>query len=178
MLRFQKGAPMPTTTTRKMTRTIALAAIAAGAVAIGLATPAMASAKPVAYSGMTAGGYEITFKKTGRSLKGLRASVPTTCVPTGSGAVARGGSEIFEPPARVPLGREVTQTAVQEPTMYYNEVTKNYRITAKARRNGIVTGRLHVNFSFQTIGSDAWGLRLVGFICQGDDTFKARPVRK
>jgi hypothetical protein len=102
--------------------------------------------------------------------------LPTTCVAAGPGA-PRAGDEIYEPPGRLRLGRETTVTALQEAAMHYGEVTKNYRLSARKRRNGTITGRLHVNFSFQTIGY-GYQISLVGYVCQGDATFKARPLRR
>jgi hypothetical protein len=157
-----------------MLKPAALAAAVAVLLAVA-ASPALA--KPVAYSGITTGGNQITFKRTGSSVQGLSTMVPTTCVPAGSGAAPRAGAELYEPPARLPLGREVSLSALQEPTMHYSEVTKNYRFTARKRRNGAITGRLHVNFSYQTIGY-SWQIVLVGYVCQGDATFKARPLRR
>jgi hypothetical protein len=155
-----------------MIRTATLAAVLTASLA--LAAPALA--KPVAYSGKVSGGHEITFVKSGNSLKKLYALVTTTCVPVQQSTyTARAGSEIVAPPGRVPLGREHRVTALQEPVMHYNEVTKNYRVTTRKRARGVITGRLHVNFSYQTVGSDSWGLKLVGFVCQGDATFRARP---
>jgi hypothetical protein len=52
-----------------------------------------------------------------------------------------------------------------------------YRFTARMRPNGTITGRLHLNFSYQTIGY-TWNLTLVGYVCQGDATFKARPLAR
>jgi hypothetical protein len=103
-------------------------------------------------------------------------SVPTSCVAAGYGT-PRAGAEIYEPPARLPLGREVSGSAVQDAVMHYSDVTKNYRFSARKRPNGTITGRLHLNFSYQTIGY-TWNLTLVGYVCQGDATFKAKPIRR
>ena len=115
---------MPSHTAHRMCRRLALAVTPAAVcvATLGLAAPAMA--KPVAYSGTTSGGDAITFTRTGKALKDLRASVPTTCAPAGAGA-PRAGSEIFQPPGRLPLGPEVRRSALQEPTMHYADVTKN-----------------------------------------------------
>ena len=150
--------------------------VTAAALTASLALTAPAMAKPVAYKGKTAGGYEISFKRSGSSLVGLRTMVPTTCAPT-LPAPTRTGAEFFEPPGRIAVGREVTSTVVQDPAMHYAEVTKNYRVTTKKGRNGVVAGRLHVNFSYQTIGY-THSIVLVGYVCQGDDTFKARPAKR
>ena len=61
--------------------------------------------------------------------------------------------------------------------MHYADVTKNYRVTVQKGRNGLLKGRLHLNFSYQTIHY-GYELMLVGYVCQGDDTFRARPVKR
>lgn len=152
----------------------AAAAVALLAV-LALAAPAMA--KPVAYKGKTAGGYEITFKRSGNALVGAHTMLPTSCVPSLGGAATRAGAELFQPPARLPIGREFTTSALQDATMHYADVTKNYRVTVQKGRNGLLKGRLHLNFSYQTIHY-GYELMLVGYVCQGDDTFKARPVKR
>jgi hypothetical protein len=50
-----------------------------------------------------------------------------------------------------------------------------YRITAHKRRNGTITGRLHLDFSYQTLHY-GWSLMLVGYVCQGNATLKAHPA--
>jgi hypothetical protein len=159
---------------RMKSKTWLVTAVAALTASLALTAPAMA--KPVASKGKTAGGYEISFKRSGGSLLGLRTMVPTTCAPT-LPAPTRAGAELFEPPGRIAVGREVTSTVVQDPAMHYAEVTKNYRVTTKKSRNGTITGRPHVNFSYQTIGY-THSIVLVGYVCQGDDTFKLRPSRR
>jgi hypothetical protein len=156
-----------------MVKTTVLAAALTAALAFA-AAPALG--KPVVYSGVTSGGHEITFKRNGNALQALSTYVPTSCVAAGPGA-PRAGAEIYEPPARLPLGREVSMSALQEPVMHYSDVTKNYRFTARKRPNGTITGRLHLNFSYQTIGY-TWNITLVGYVCQGDATFKAKPIRR
>jgi hypothetical protein len=155
-----------------MLRTAAVAI----AVVASLASAASALAKPVAYKGVSSRGYEITFVKSGKTVKNVRGMIPATCVPTvGGGPAARGGTELFDPPGRLPLGREVTVSAVTQPAMHYSKVTKNYRFSARKRAGGVITGRLHVNFSFNTVGY-TYSYTLVGWVCQGDATFRARPA--
>jgi hypothetical protein len=156
-------------------RNARLAAIAAAALTATLGFAESAAAKPTAYKGTISGGYEISFKRSGGAIKRLTALIPTTCVPTLAGVTPQAGGEIYEPPGRLPLGRQVTRSALQDPAMHYSDVTKNYRFDARIRRNGTITGRLHLNFSYESLiyGSS---LQLVGWVCQGDATFKARPA--
>jgi hypothetical protein len=149
----------------------------AAAVTASLALAGQAYAKPVAYSGTTSGGNPITFERTGNGVKRVSAYVPATCVSSFPGNPTRAGAELFEPPGRLALGREVRKTALQDAALHYSQVTKNYRFDARKRARGVITGRLHVNFSYQTIGYSS-SFILVGYVCQGDATFKARPVRR
>jgi hypothetical protein len=151
-------------------------ALTAAALATALALAGPAAAKPVAYKGKTSGGFEITFTRVGGAVKGVQTLLPTSCVPAGEGT-ARAGDEIYEPPGKLALGREVRKSALQDAAMHYDDVTKNYRFNAKKHRDGKITGRLHVNFSFQTVifGADP---KLLGWVCQGDGTFSAKPVKK
>jgi hypothetical protein len=147
------------------------------AVTASLALAGQAAAKPVAYSGTTSGGDPISFERTGNTVKRVSAYIPTTCVPAWPGFTPRVGSELFTPPGRLGLGREVRKTALQDTALHHSEVTKNYRFDARKRARGAIGGRLHVNFSFQTLGYTS-SFVLVGYVCQGDATFRARPVRR
>ena len=153
----------------------AVLAVAALAASLALAAPALA--KPVKYSGKTSSGHEITFKRSGNSITGVYTMLATSCASTYPGATAHAGSEFYEPPGRLPLGRKVTRSAVQDPAMHYSEVTKNYRLKARKLRGGAIKGRLHVNFGYQTVHYASYWM-LVGYVCQGDGTFKARPVKR
>lgn len=151
--------------------------VIAVAVTASLGLAGQAVAKPVAYSGKTSGGNPITFERSGNAVKGVSAYIPTTCVPAWPGYSPRSGDELFAPPGRLGLGREVRKTALQDTALHHGEVTKNYRFDARRRAGGAITGRLHVNFSFQTLGYTTTYV-LVGYVCQGDATFKARPVKR
>jgi hypothetical protein len=154
--------------------TLMTAALAV-ATALALGAPAAASAKPVSYAGETSGGFPITFKRVGGAVKNVQALLPTSCVPAGEGTPTA-GDEIYAPPGSLALGREVRTSALQDAAMHYDDVTKNYRFTASKRRSGTIAGRLHVNFSFQTVVFGAEP-RLLGWVCQGDATFNAKPAR-
>ncbi len=66
--------------------------------------------------------------------------------------------------------------ALQDAAMHYDKVTKNYRVTLKrGTKKGRFTGKLHVNFSKQTLGYSSFsGTYLIPWICQGDDRFIVR----
>ena len=64
---------------------------------------------------------------------------------------------------------------MQDPALHYDEVTKYYTVTMKKGRRGRFTSKLHVNFSFQTVGYSAFGDPfLKSWVCRGDDSFSAR----
>jgi len=142
---------------------------------LGLASQAVA--KPVAYSGKTSGGNPISFERSGNTVKRVSAYIPATCVSAWPGYPPRSGDELFAPPGRLALGREVSKTALQDAALHHSEVTKNYRFAARKGARGAISGRLHVNYSFQTLGYTT-SYVLIGYVCRGDATFKARPVRR
>ena len=143
------------------------ASLLCAALALGAAGPASAKT----YEGETAGGYAISFKANGSKVSKLEATVPAVCVPVGSGT-ARAGGELFQPPGSFAYGRTTKTKALQQPAMHTSEVTKNYHVTVKRTRRG-VAGKLHVNFSYQSLTFDVFGnMGLQPWICQGHDTFK------
>ena len=79
------------------------------------------------------------------------------------------------------MGLDVAQPPVDpgekaaEASPGYDEVTKYYTVTMKKGRRGRFTSKLHVNFSFQTVGYSAFGDPfLKSWVCRGDDSFSAR----
>ena len=144
------------------------------AVAAGLALAAPAAAKPVTYAGKTSGGTKITFKYAGGTARGVSTLLPVTCVATSG--TPKAGMDLYAPPMAFAVGKgEQRASAGEQPTaMYSSPVTKNYRFTGKRKRSGTITGKLHMNFSYLTIGYD---FSAIPWICQGDGTFTAKPVR-
>jgi hypothetical protein len=149
-------------------------ALTAVAVAIaGGATAGPADAAKRTLKGKTQGGYSISMKRSGKSITAMKGMVPTSCVSPQGGTLA--GGEIFRPPGSFRLGATKKTQALQDPAMHYDKVTKHYTVTLKRGRRGRITGRLHLNFSFQTLGSSSFGgYYLKTWICRGDDTFTAR----
>ncbi len=154
-------------------RTIALTATAAA-----LVLPAAATAKPVAYAGKTKTGDKVTFTLAGSKISNIKAMLPTICLPTEGNP--QSGTDFFAPPGSYPLGRE-TRTETPAPVdsaMHYSKVSKFFHVTpAKPNRKGAITGKLHQNFSFESLGYDTWGPRLIGNVCTSDGTFTAKPLR-
>src|SRR5687768_7071358 len=122
-------------------------------------------------------GNPISFERSGNTVKRVSAYIPATCVSAWPGYPPRSGDELFAPPGRLALGREVSKTALQDAALHHSEVTKNYRFAARKGARGAISGRLHVNYSFQTLGYTT-SYVLIGYVCRGDATFKARPVRR
>ena len=135
-----------------------------------------AAAKSTTYKGKTKAGNTISFKRSGARISQIKTLVPTTCVPATSrgGGPPISGSEMFTPAGSFRIGAERKVAALQDAAMHYAKVTKNYRVTLKRGAKGRFSGRLHVNFSYQTVTYGSWGPSLLGFICQGDDRFTVR----
>jgi hypothetical protein len=89
------------------------------------------------------------------------------------GGPPRAGAELFQPPGSFRIGRSGRTEALQDAAMHHAEVTKHYRVSLRRTRGGGFKAKLHVNFSFQTVGYNSWGPFLQGWVCQGDDTFTA-----
>jgi hypothetical protein len=79
---------------------------------------------------------------------------------------------------RTSAGRTTKVQAPQpaESAMHYNEVSKWFHFTARRGKGGAISGALHQHFAFESLASDSWeGFSLVGWVCQGDARFTARP---
>ena len=135
-----------------------------------------AAAKSVTLSGTTEAGNQISFKRNGSRISKIKALVPTTCVPaTSRGGLPTSGSEMFTPPGSFRIGSVRKVAALQDAAMHYDKVTKNYRVTLKRGKKGRFTGKLHVNFSKQTLGYSSFsGHYLIPWVCQGDDRIVVR----
>lgn len=148
---------------------------AALAAALTIAAPA-AAAKPTPYVGKTNAGDRITFVLRGGKVSNVRTFTPTSCVPTGG--TPRAGTDFYEPPGRFPLGRttKVQTTEPVDSAMHYAKVSKWFHFTARRAKGRTIAGKLHQNFSFEWLTSDSWsGVGLIGWVCQGDASFSARP---
>jgi hypothetical protein len=146
--------------------------VLAGLVAAIGAGSALA-AKPVQYAGTTERGSELSFQRTGNVIHNVSGTLETTCVPATSGSrPPYSGAERFMPPGSFQIGRTYTVAVSEEPTLHYGKVKKFYRLTFKKTPRGLA-GVLHVNYSFNTIGysSASGGMKLVPFVCVGDDSF-------
>ena len=159
-----------------MTRISRIVAIAATVAAVA-AVPAAASAKPVNYKGKASGGHQITFKREGKRVWYISTMVPTVCLPTNRvGSRSITGAEIFTPPGYEIVGKKVTFEDLQDPALYYNDVTKHYETTIKKGKNGKLKGKLHLTFSFivPTFPMPS----MIYYSCVGKANFTAKPVKK
>ncbi len=158
-----------------MTRTARIAALTA-ALSVLAAAPALA-AKTVSYRGKTKGGHTITFKRQGNRVWWISTMAPTVCLPSNrTDRQPIAGAEIYTPPGYEIVGRKVTFEDLQKPAMYYSKVTKHYETTLKAGPNGRLSGKLHLSFSFliPTYPMPA----VIIYLCTGDTTFTASPVKR
>jgi hypothetical protein len=153
-----------------MTRILLAAALAAVVTALA-AGSAAGAAEPVRYGGTLEHGTELTFDRTGNTIHDIQGTILTTCVPGRSGSrPAYSGSERFTPRGSFQIGRRYTVVSVEEPTLHYGKVRKHYRFTFESTSRGL-SGTLHVNYSFVTIGYTNGSMHLVPFVCRGDDGF-------
>jgi hypothetical protein len=159
---------------RALTPTLLAACIAA----LGVAGPAHA-AKTVKYNGKTDAGTKIEFDRVGDEARLMLTYLPAACVSSRT-SDTKSGSESFNPyPLRIGGGEQTLTVAGQSSALGYSSVEKNYRATLTKGANGVVRGKLHVNYMVVDPYFNAMGY-LDGntFICQADGTFTAKPVKK
>lgn len=100
--------------------------------------------------------------------------MPATCGST-QGQTPRAGSDLLV--LKGPFRADTTRkgTVKQDTPLHHSPVTKHYRVTVKRGRTGKLTVKLHVNFSFQSLGYTAFGdPRLEGWVCRADGSFSVR----
>jgi len=117
-----------------------------------MAPSALAKSKPVHYAGTTRDGDAISFTLAGAKLTQLKAYTPTLCGTSDPGGLPLSGSDPFDPPGAFPLARVTKRTAKRENAIWNtNLVTKNFVVSFRRGRHGVVTGKLHVDYSFLMI---------------------------
>lgn len=159
---------------RKETTMKTKALTAALIAAVTIAAPA--AAKPTPYVGKTNAGDRITFVLRAGKVSNVHTFTPTSCVPTGG--TPRAGTDFYEPPGSFALGRttKVQTTKPVDSAMHYAPVSKWFHFTARRGRGQAIAGKLHQNYAFEWLTSDSWnGVGLIGWVCQGDASFSARP---
>ena len=148
------------------------------AAALAVAAPAASAAKPQTYTGTTDAGDPIELTATRSAVTELLTYTPTSCVPLRG--IPSAGTDAFGVMGRFPFGQTVKFQTDEpiESAMHYSPVTKHFHVTVNRTKRGVITGKLHQNFAFETLTYSTFsGHSLLGWICQGDTTFTLRPSR-
>jgi hypothetical protein len=156
----------------KLSRTFGSVAVIATASALAFAAPA-AVARSTKYVGKTREGDPISFKLTGSKITQVKAYVPALCLATEG--LPLSGTDPFDPPGSFRLGSSGKAVA-KRPNAIWNtsDVTKNFQITTKRGRRGVISGKLHSDFSFLMI-LYTYPISARPYVCTGDTTFKIAP---
>jgi hypothetical protein len=158
-----------------ISRRMALSAVASVCLAAGGAPSALAESKATHYAGKTRDGDPISFTLVGSKVTKLQAYVPTVCGTPDPGGLPLSGSDPFDPPGSFPLAH-TTKVKAKRPNAIWNtaDVTKNFVVSFKRGRHGLVTGRLHADYSFLMIVY-SYPISSRAYVCTGDTTisFKA-----
>lgn len=158
---------------RALTSTLLATCVAA----LAAAGPAAAKAPVVKYKGKTDAGTKITFERIGDSVEMMLTYLPSACVSSRT-SDTKAGSEAYTPlPIRI--GPEHVSSIQQPSSLGYDNVTKNYRATLTKGPNGLVRGKLHLNYMVVDPYFNSMGY-LDGntFICQAEGTFSAKPIKR
>ncbi len=158
-------------------RTLTSTLVAASVAALAAAGPA-AAAKPVKYQGKTDTGKKVIFVRVGDEARLMLTYLPAACASSRT-SDTKAGMESFNPyPLAIGGGEQALTVENQSSALGYSSVTKNYRATLTKGANGLVRGKLHVNYMVVDPYFNAMGY-LDGntFICQADATFTARRKR-
>jgi hypothetical protein len=154
---------------------ISLAAVVALVVA---AAPAAANAaKGIPYNGKTTGGHKVTFNYDGKAwAHDFVTGVPMQCISIQGGGAPMTGAEVWNF-KNVKLGLKNYQFSEQsKPSLYYNEVTRNHRVTiTRPNRKRVVRGSIRVQYEF-LIPKYPIGTFSI-YSCLGHMKFSARPTR-
>lgn len=143
--------------------------------AVALAAAGPVAAKPIAYAGKTTGGHRITFKLSGNKIVNPVTAVPVQCLSIQGGGSPSIGPDPMYPLIKLKLGQNVDFKTKQKPSSYYNEVVINQRFSSRRSRNGTISGKLRMQYSYlipkYPIGT------FVIYSCLGTTTYKAKPKR-
>jgi hypothetical protein len=156
----------------KLSRPLTSAAALATASALALTAPS-ALARSTKYAGTTRDGDPISFTLKGSTISHVKASVPALCLATEG--IPMHGTDPFDPPGSFRLGT-TGKTSAKRPNAIWNtaDVTKNFEITTKRGRNGVISGKLHSDFSYLMI-LFTYPISSRPYVCTGDTTFKIAP---
>jgi hypothetical protein len=156
-------------------RRLTTSALAAACVLAGAAPAAMAKIHGISYSGKTRMGDPISFTLSGSKITKLKAYVPTLCLPTSG--LPLSGTDAFDPPGSFQLGRTGKAKAKRYNYIWHtSDVTKNFAVSTKRGRGGVITGKLHSDYSFLMI-LYSYPISARPYVCTGDTTFRIAPRR-
>lgn len=132
----------------------------------------MAKSHAAHYAGKTRDGDPISFTLTGSKISKLKAYVPVLCGASDPDGFPMHGSDPFDPPGSFPLSR-TTKVIVKRPNAIWStsDVTKNFTVSFKRGHGGVITGKLHSDFSFVMIVY-SYPISSRPYVCTGDTTFK------
>jgi hypothetical protein len=149
--------------------------LAAGLLAAGAAPAAIAKSRGINYAGKTNSGDSISFTLVGSRLTNLKAYVPTVCGTSDPDGTPLSGTDPFDPPGAFPL-RRTTRVSAKRPNAIWStsDVTKNFVVSFKHGRHGVITGKLHSDFSFLMIVY-SYPISSRPYVCTGDTTFMFKP---
>jgi hypothetical protein len=148
-------------------RRLAGCALAAACI-VGI-TSSAAMARGVTYAGKTRDGDPISFTLNGTTISKLKAYVPALCgSPDG---FPMHGTDPFDPPGAFRLSK-TTKVTARRPNAIWNTntITKNFAVSFKRGAHGIITGKLHSDFSFLMIVY-SYPISSRAYVCTGDTTF-------
>ena len=78
------------------------------------------------------------------------------------------------PLLKIKLGKNTKFTTKQKPFAYYNEVEVNQQFSSRKGRNGVIRGKLRMQYSF-LIPKYPIGTFII-YSCLGNTIYKARPT--
>jgi len=156
----------------KLSRPFGSVAVIATASALAFTAPS-ALARSTKYIGKTREGDPISFRLSGSKISQVKAYVPTLCLATEG--LPLNGTDPFDPPGSFRLGSS-GKAAAKRPNAIWNssDVTKNFEITTKRGRHGVISGKLHSDFSFLMI-LYTYPISARPYVCTGDTTFRIAP---
>ena len=134
-----------------------------------------AAAKSTTYVGKTSSGHKITFKLKGNKVVNPEAGIGVTCLPIQGGGTPKTGADYMYPLIKIRLGTTKKFQTEQTPAFYWRKVLVNQQFTSRRGRNGRITGKLRMQYSF-LVSKYPIGTFSI-YSCLGTATYKAKPKR-
>ena len=153
-----------------MKKSATILALAALCVSAGPAT-----AKSIPYAGKTSSGHKIVFKLSGKKIINPEAGIGVTCLPIQGGGSPRTGVDYMYPLIKIKVGTKRKFKTEQTPAFYFREVEVNQEFTSRKGRDGRITGKLRMQYSFMVSKYPIGTFNI--YSCLGTATYKAKPKR-